>query len=410
MKVILISIILILNLEFAHASVKLGIDVLKENSFMQLKGMRIALLTNFAGRTNKGELSIDAFLEQENCTLDLILTPEHGLFTTIPAGVKVEDSDYKGISIHSLYGNSRNPDVRKFANIDAIVVDLQDVGVRSYTYLSTMYNTMITAAKLKKKIIILDRPNPIGGNVVDGNVAEENLLSFVSIIPISYIHGCTLAELAMMINEENWLPDNLKADLTIIKMKGWSRNMSWENTDLYWFPTSPNVPTIQAVRGLATLGIIGELGIISIGIGTTSPFQYIGIMHKNENELLNNVILNGVELHKTKYRPFFAMYSGKDVNGYFLQFNQNNFEPFSNSVKILYSLRKNFPDLFDTDAIKENSKSMFEKVTASKSLLKAIIDGRSAEFIYKLGNQGLDKFKELRKKYLLYWFNQTCNT
>ena len=402
MKKILIFIFIIINFQIVISEVKLGIDVLIDNSFTQLKGKRVALLTNFAGRTKNGTLSIDAFLNQNNCELKLILTPEHGLYTTVPAGIKVEDSDYKGIPIHSLYGSSRNPDVKKFVNIDAIVVDLQDVGVRSYTYLSTMFNTMITAAKLNKKIVILDRPNPIGGNIIDGSVADQNLLSFVSIIPISYIHGCTLAELALMINEENWLPDNLKADLTVIKMKGWKRDMSWENTGLYWFPTSPNVPTIQAVRGLATLGIIGELGIISIGIGTTSPFQYIGIMHKNEIDLLNNVSLNGIDLHQTKYRPFFAMYSGKDVNGFFLQFKETDFEPFSNSIKILYSLRKSFPDLFSSESIKENSKSMFEKVTASKALLKAILDGRNEEYIYKLGNQGLDKFIELRKKYLLY--------
>lgn len=402
MKYYWLAFLFFLNVQFSFSNVKLGIDVLIDNNFKQLQGDRIALLTNFAGRTNKGDLSIDAFLKQKNCSIDLILTPEHGLYTTIPAGVKVEDSDYKGIPIHSLYGSSRNPDISKFNKIDAIVVDLQDVGVRSYTYLSTMFNTMITAAKLNIKIVVLDRPNPIGGNIVDGGVADPNLLSFVSIIPISYIHGCTLGELAIMINEQNWLPDNLKADLEVIKMKGWKREMTWENTGLYWFPTSPNVPTINSVRGLATLGIIGELGMISIGIGTTLPFQYIGIMHKNESELLNNVILNGVELHQTMYRPFFAMYSGKDVKGFFLQFNSYNFEPYTNSIKILNSLRLIFPDLFNSNLIKDNSKLMFEKVTANKNLLKSIIDGRNEDSIIKIANNGLEDFKKLRKKYLLY--------
>ncbi len=400
-KIILIIFIIFSGLVYS-ANIKLGIDVLIEDNFRQLSGKNVALLTNFSGRTNSGMLTVDAFINQNICNLELILTPEHGLYTTIPAGVKVDDTDYKSIPVSSLYGTSRNPDEKQFSNIDVIVVDIQDIGVRSYTYLSTMFNTMNTAARLNKEIVILDRPNPIGGNFVDGAVADKKLLSFVSIIPISYIHGCTLGELALLINNENWLPDSKKCKISVIKMQGWSRTMSWEQTDLYWFPTSPNVPTIQAVRGLANLGIIGELGIISIGIGTTSPFQYIGIIHNNQSKLLQNVDLKGVTLHQTMYRPFFGMYNGKDVKGFFFQFDNKNFEPFSNSIKILLSLRKDFPELFINNSIKENSIAMFEKVTANKEILKAIIDGKSEQNILKLANGGLDEFKRLRIRYLLY--------
>ncbi len=396
---IFVLLILFSNIVLA-ANVKLGIDVLIEDNFRQLSGKRVALLTNFSGRTKDGNLSINAFLNQSSCKLELLLTPEHGLYTTIPAGVKVEDTDYEGIPVHSLYGSSRNPDEKKFSNIDVIVVDIQDIGVRSYTYLSTMYNTMNTALRLNKEIIILDRPNPIGGNFVDGAVADKNLLSFVSIIPVSYIHGCTLGELALMINNENWLPDSKKCNLNVIPMQGWKRNMNWEQTGLYWFPTSPNVPTIQSVRGLSNLGIIGELGIISIGIGTTSPFQYLGIIHNHQHSLLQNIDLKGVSLHRTMYRPFFGMYNGKDVRGFFFQFHNQNFEPFTNSVRILYSLRQDFPDLFTN--LKENSVSMFEKVTANKELLKAIVDGKSEANVMKIANKGLEEFKKLREKYLLY--------
>ena len=211
-----------------------------------------------------------------------ILVPEHGFYISVPAGSKVSDDSLFGVPVFSLYGIERSPGRKILSNCDVILIDVQDIGVRSYTYISTVYKVMEAAAKFSIPVIILDRPNPLGGMIVDGNTIDKGRESFVGIVPISYIHGMTIGELAMMINQEGWLPIGkskmpLKCDLSIIEMKGWSRWMAWEDCGMLWFPTSPHVPTVNAIRGLAVLGIFGELGIINIGIGTTLPFQYIGM-------------------------------------------------------------------------------------------------------------------------------------
>ncbi|MBI5323907.1 MAG: DUF1343 domain-containing protein [Ignavibacteriae bacterium] len=393
----------------SYTSVKTGLDVLIEKNFEPLKGKKVALLTNFAGRTRDGKSSVDVFQNTNVCSLIKIFTPEHGFYTTVPAGESVSDDKIADIPVISLYGSKRKPLASDFNNCDAIVVDLQDIGIRSYTYISTVFKMMEACAENNKQLIILDRPNPLGGLIVDGNVLEKGKESFIGIIPVTYIHGCTLGELANMINNEGWLTTDsskkLECNLTVIKMENWKRWMQWEDTGLQWFPTSPHIQSVDAIRGSAVLGIWGELSLFSIGIGTTMPFQYCGAPGFNSDEItgeLNNMNLYGVNLYPTKYRPFYGMYNNKDCNGILLKFSPSNlFMPYRFGIRLVLTIRKFHPDYFKK-SYSNQSQSMFIKATGTEGILKGLLENKNDDEIISLAENGLESFIALRKKYLLY--------
>jgi uncharacterized protein YbbC (DUF1343 family) len=396
--------------EINHPKVKLGIDILQDSNFSALTNIRIALLTNSTGRNSAGITTVQILAEQPNIDFKAILTPEHGYYTNIPAGQAVENDSINSIPVISLYGATNSPDKGIINSIDAIVVDVQDIGVRSYTYLSSVFKTMEAAARSNKEIIILDRPNPLGGLIVDGNMLDSGVSSFVGLIPLTYIHGLTLGEIALMINNEGWLKDaagkSIECNLTIIPMSGWKRWMLWEDTGLLWYPTSPHVPTVNSVRGLATLGIFGELGFLSIGIGTTSPFQYVGEKSFKIKDLINissSINDSGLDLSITKFRPFYGMYASNDINGFYLQFPlSNQFKPYSTGIELMLKIREYYPKVFDKTKIDKKAKEMFQKVTGSNSLYDALFDFKSAELVHTIANKGFQDFLNLRNKYLLY--------
>jgi len=393
------------------SQVQTGIDVLIANNFDILTNKRVALLTNHAGRTNRGELSAKVLSKQTSFKLVSILVPEHGFYISVPAGNKVKDQTIFGVPVYSLYGIERSPGKKILAGCDLVLIDIQDIGVRSYTYISTVYKVMEACAKFGIPVIILDRPNPLGGMIVDGNTIDKGMESFVGIVPISYVHGMTIGELAQMINEEGWLPIGknkkpLRCDLSIIEMKGWHRWMAWEDCGMLWFPTSPHVPTVDAIRGLAVLGIFGELGIINIGIGTTLPFQYIGMPGfkvKKVGEALRRQNITGMYLDRSKFKPYYAMYSGKFCDGYLLRFPlSNDLRPYTNGIKIFLAIRKVYPKIFDPVRKKSKSRAMFKKVTGTKSILNAFLEGKSDKEILRRAGKGLLKFIKVRAKHLIY--------
>lgn len=393
-------------------SVHLGIDNLIDSQFELIKGKRVALLTNSSGRTGSLEATAEVFSRQKAFTLTAILMPEHGYYSTVPAGQTVESDSLFGVPAYSLYGKNRRPTWAMLKNADIIVVDIQDIGIRSYTYISTLINVMDACAELNKPVLILDRPNPFGGLIVDGNVADTSLLSFVSIIPIPYIHGLTIAELAQMANESGWLPKDKngiprKVTLQIIPMTGWKRSMEWEQTGLIWLPTSPNIPTVQAVRGAATTGVIGELAIVSIGIGTSLPFQYFGLpsLKNSESIALLTALKDtgGIEGVITKFRATSGKYSQEDCNGLFISFVQNgNYKPYSAGINLLLMLRKLHPELFTSQSIGSTQLSMFRKVTASPSLSKELLNFGTDDQVRAASQVGITDFLEKREKFLLY--------
>ena len=395
----------------AKGRILFGIDVLIKSDFEVLKGKKVGLLTNNAGRTKNNELTAKILNEQNSFELKALFVPEHGFYTTIPAGKNVQDGNLFGIPVHSLYNTYKSPKSTLLDSLDILVIDLQDIGVRSYTYISTMFNTMEICAETDLPVLVLDRANPLGGLTVDGNVLEMKWQSFVGKIPVSYIHGCTIGELAVMINEEGWLDNNnkgttKKCDLEVIEMKNWERWMQWEDTGYNWYPTSPHIPTVDAVRGIATLGVFGELGIFSIGIGTTLPFQYLGApgldIEQIETEL-NELKKDGLIISPIKYQPIYGLYSGKKVNGFLLKFEKyNNYLPYSSGFEIFLKLRKHKPALFDLNKLKSKNINMFKKVTGTDKLINAMKNNSSEKKIRKLANQGLTNFILMRNKYLLY--------
>lgn len=401
-KILISSILFILfSLTAYSQNVRLGIDVLLDSEINIVAGKRIALFTNQSGVNVKGVPTAELLAKDNRVNLVKLFVPEHGYYTTIPAGEPIKNDTIFGTPVVSLYGALKIPNKQVLEGIDAVVVDIQDIGVRSYTYISSLLYLMQGCADNNVEVIILDRPNPLGGLVVDGNLPESKFKSFVSLVPTAYIHGCTIGEIALMINGEKWTESKKQCNLTVVKMEGWERWMAWEDTGLMWIPTSPHVPTSGSVRGIATLGTIGELGLISIGIGTTSPFGYIGSPYLNFDSV--KVDYEGLYLQKTFYRPFYGMFVGKDVQGFYLKFNLSNlFKPYTTGLLILSDIVKHNPSLLSDKNLKSNSKEMFQKVTGTDKILNAIQSNLPEEMIVSLCNEGLIDFLNIRKKYLQY--------
>lgn len=391
--------------------VSLGVDNLIDMNFAPLIGKRIALLTNTSGRTKDLELTAKVLSNSEQCTLVSILTPEHGFFATTPAGQEVGNDSLFNVPVYSLYGKYRRPIKSMLESCDIVVVDIQDIGIRSYTYISTVYNVMDACAEYGKSMLILDRPNPLGGMIVDGSVADTDILSFVGIVPIPYIHGLTIGEFALYVNGEGLLPKrngNIgKTDLQILKMKYWKRSMTWEETGLNFVPTSPNIPTVDAIRGAAMTGPIGELGSAGIGIGTTFPFQYCATPDIDADTfreyVRENLLMYGVESGIGTYRIATGKYPNKECKGIMLFCEGTpNARPFSAGIELILALRHFFPSQFTPEYVKDEPKSMFRKIMANNALVNAVLSGNSDDEVRALLQNGREKYEQIREKYLLY--------
>ncbi len=265
----------------APAAVRLGVDVLQEQGFAPLAGRRVGLVTNQTGVNSAGTKT--RFLLKKNVQLVALYSPEHGIDGTVLAGkyVATRKDSATGLVVHSLYGPTRKPTPEMLAGVDVLVYDMQDIGVRSYTYISTMAKCMEACGERGIEFIVLDRPNPLGGERVEGPGIEQKWRSFVGIFPTPYIHGMTAGELAQMANARGWAGPRCK--LTVIPMQGWSRDMLWGNTGLRWVQTSPNIPRASSVAYYAATSIFGSLegSGFDVGIGTSTPFQVAGLGNCN---------------------------------------------------------------------------------------------------------------------------------
>lgn len=396
----------------ARTTVKFGIDNLVDTKFELLRNKKVALLTNIASRTRFLEESVKVLAETDKLNLCALLVPEHGYFAQVPAGELVSGEIIYGIPTYSLYGKNRRPTKNMIGNCDAVVIDLQDIGVRPYTFISTMYNVMDACAEYRIPVYILDRPNPLGGLVVDGNIVEEDAKSFVGIVPVPYLHGMTMGELAMMINEEGWLQKDFKGvprkcDLTVVKMKRWRRDMTWENTQTVWIPTSPNIASVNAIRGMALTGLLGEISLCSIGIGTGLPFQYLGMPNFNIENLESKFKQfkdYGIKAMPTRFTPTTGKYANTQCNGVLFAFQTpQNCKLYSSSIEILLGLRKTYPTYFQDTLIHSNKQAMFVKILGSKDIFEKLTSKTATDDeIRALARKGLTEFISKREKYLLY--------
>jgi uncharacterized protein YbbC (DUF1343 family) len=263
-------------------SVTLGIDYLEKSKFAVLTGKRVGLLTHPAGKNGMGESTVDVFVRSNEVNLVALFGPEHGIYGDEKASVPVDDKIDKktGLPVFSLYGKFRKPTSKMLTKIDSLVIDLQDVGVRCYTYISCMRYAMEACFEAGVEVVVLDRPNPLGGIKVAGPPMDEACMSYVGAFQIPFVHGLTIGELALwskkvsgVLNTEDI--NRKKGKLIIVPMLGWTREMTWPQTGLSWYPTSPNIPTLDAVAGYPMTGLGAQMGKFKHGIGTKHPFRFL---------------------------------------------------------------------------------------------------------------------------------------
>ena len=273
-------------------SIQLGIDVLEESGFRAIAGKRVGLLTHPAGLNRRGESSIDVLRRAHNVRLVALFGPEHGIYGNEKANVPVDDriDSRTGLPVYSLYGKYRKPTAKMLLGLDALVIDLHDVGVRSYTYVSCMRYAMEACFENGVEVVILDRPNPLGGLKVDGPPLDREWRSYVGAFHVPYVHGLTIAELARIAKHTpGWMetPEHIRKNgkLTVIPMRGWRRDMLWTKTGLRWVPTSPYIPDLSAVLGYAMTGLGAQEGGFSHGIGTPYPFRLLRYKGKSPGQI-----------------------------------------------------------------------------------------------------------------------------
>lgn len=395
----------------ALAQVRLGVDVLERDGFGPLTGKRVGLITNPTGTNSRLRSTVDVLHEAPGVRLVALFGPEHGVRGAEYAGDKVDQAvdERTGLPVHSLYGQTRIPTPEMLAGLDALVFDTQDIGSRSYTYIATMANAMAAAAEHGLEFIVLDRPNPLGGLRVEGRPLDVRFRSFVGPLPIPYLHGLTVAELAKMIVGEGWLVDPLGAPagrelkLTCVALEGWRREMLWSETGLPWTPTSPHIPRHDSSAFYATTGILGELGVISEGVGYTLPFELLGRPGWSAEALaddLNARRLAGVFFRPIYFKPFYGRFQGQMCGGVQIHLlDPRGVELTPIQFHALDAARK-LEEGFDPFANKRSD--MFDKVCGTDGMRRLLEAGRPVEELLAFWNEGVEEFRQRRSKYLMY--------
>jgi uncharacterized protein YbbC (DUF1343 family) len=368
--------------------------------------MRVGLITNATGVNKHLVSNIDLLHAAENVQLVALFGPEHGVRGDINAGDYVETyiDERTGITVFSVYGSTRKPTPEMLEGIDILVYDIQDVGSRSYTFISTMGLAMEAAAEKGIAFMVLDRPNPLGGKI-EGNITEPNYISFVSQFSIPYVYGLTSGELAKMLNGERMLTNGVQVDLTVIEMQGWNRNMTFEDTGLPWVPTSPHIPHRHSAIFYTATGVIGELHTLSEGVGYTMPFELMGAPWINAQEMadrMNNLGLEGITFRPKTWRPYYGRQQGQVLHGVQLYiddfFNMNIM-----SIQFLFMQEHHIlhPDKnpFDTTPARIR---MFDRVMGSSTVRELFSQNFLYADIEEFLNKDVEPFRELSRQYLLY--------
>jgi len=400
--------ILCIDIFAADPIVKPGIDVLKERGFDILKGKRVGLITNPTGVSYDLQSSIDILFDAPGVELAALFSPEHGIRGDLDAGKEINgfNDARTGLPVYSLYGKTRRPTKDMLKGIDVLVYDIQDIGVRSYTFISTMGLAMEAAAENKIKFVVLDRPNPLSGNRIEGPMVDIKYKSFISAYQIPYVYGMTAGELAQMINGEKWLNGSGSCDLTVVPMKGWKRSMWWDETGLIWVPTSPHIPHSFTTLFCVLTGLLGELGTANQGIGYTLPFELIGAPWIDGFALaryLNNLNLPGVQFRQISYIPFYKDTTGiryRGVQIHIIDRNKLNIEQVQ--IAILDALVRLFPGNNIFDRAKPEKINSFDRAIGTDNIRRAIQSGTPVVEILRQIDQQRVQFIIKRENYLLY--------
>ena len=409
-KLLLCALLGIMSLSTTAKAPKVltGIDMLERQNFKPLQGKRIGLITNPTGVNRHLKSTIDILHDAPNVQLVALYGPEHGVRGDIYAGAKVQDQkdEKTGLPIFSLYGKTRKATKEMLRGIDALVYDIQDIGSRSFTFISTMGLAMEAAAENGIELIVLDRPNPLGGLHVEGNVVEDDCVSFVSQFRIPYIYGLTCGELAKMLNGERMLANGVQCKLTVIKMKGWKRKMTFADTGLPWIASSPHIPQALTAWYYPTTGIVGELGYLSIGVGYTLPFQLFAASWIDAEELANAMNaqqMPGVTFRPIHLRPFYSIGKGEQLQG--IQIHITNYKTVQ-LTPIQFVLMQEIAHLYPEHSVMEHANqqrfSMFDKVCGSKQIRQRFMLRNQWSDIESYWNKDVKPFKIQSKKYYLY--------
>lgn len=384
-----------------------GSDVLVMENLHLLNGKRVGIVANKNSLLMNGVHLIDTLLSL-GINVTVLYSLEHGFNQEFADGelIKSPKEKIRNILVHSLYGKTKKPTEEMLTDVDLILFDVQDVGARFYTYISSMFYILQAAAENNIKVVILDRPNPLSGKRVEGPVLTDDYKSFIGIAPIPILHGMTIGELAMLFTSKNYISLSSSPEFNIIRMKRWKRNSYWDDLNITWLPTSPNIPTFETALVYPGTCLI-EGTNISEGRGTENPFLTIGAPFINPDELISELNIDettGFKLSPTEFVPI--KIGGKAVNP---KFNGENcyginievtdkmkFSAIDFGLNLIYVLHKLYPDEFE---FKVNH---FDLLTGTDKIRLSIKDGNSPDQIKKIWREELNKFKKIRNKYLLY--------
>lgn len=397
----------------SRVAVKTGVEVLRDSGFEGLKGRRVGLVTNPSGVDRHLKSTIDILFEAPEVNLVALYGPEHGVRGDVYAGGKVADTkdEATGLPVYSLYGATRKPTPEMLDGIDVMVYDIQDVGARSYTFISTLGLVMEACAAKDIEVMVLDRPNPLGGNKIEGCYVEQPFNSFVSQYRIPYVYGLTVGELATMINEEGLNrgqkgdQEPVKCKLTVVPMEGWTRDMLYEDTGLPWVLPSPNIPFKDSPMYYAASGVCGELyGFMNIGIGYTLPFQVFGATWLDPQALkdkLETMGPEGVSFRTIWYKPFAGSLKGQLVGG--LQFFFTDYEKARITevqFLVMQAIAELYPDKKAFDVV--DGYGLFDKVCGTDYVRTEFGKRYNFDDIKEYWRKDEESFRELSQKYHIY--------
>ena len=378
-----------------------GLDQVDEYHHL-FSGKRIGIVTNHTAVNKTGNHITDIFEAMENVTVTALFGPEHGVRGDAADGQRIESDKKKKIPVYSLYGKTKKPTTEMLQNIDLLVFDIQDIGTRYYTYIWTLSYVMEAAAENNIPLIVLDRPNPINGKTVEGNLSDTS--SFVGRFPIPVRHGMTMGELAKMFKGESWVAPNL--DLSVIPLKNWSRELWFDQIGLTFLAPSPNMPDLETATIYPGMCLL-EGTNLSEGRGTDKPFKIFGAPWIEGERLLSYVQsynFEGVSFKETTFTPVnipgkavHPKYENKLCNG--LQIiveNRDSYKPFQTGVFIIQAIQNLYPRYF------QFKQKHFDRLAGNNKIRRAILDGATVLEISDLLSDGLVSFKQKREKYLMY--------
>jgi uncharacterized protein YbbC (DUF1343 family) len=375
------------------ATVQVGLDTLEAEHFASLRGKHVGLITNHTGLDAAGRSTLDVLRHAPGVQLVALFSPEHGLGGSRDEKISSTRDPVSGLPVYSLYGDTRRPTDEMLAGIDALVFDLQDAGVRFYTYTTTMAYCMEEAAKRKIAFYVLDRPNPLGGEIVEGPRLDADQTSFTAYFPVPVRYGLTIGELAKLFNEEN----QIHCELHVIAMKNWRRNYFYEETGLRWVPPSPNLRTLKGSILYPGLEILQNAGV-SVGRGTETPFEEFGAPWMQGEEvaaLLNERHLEGLKFVPAQYTPLEGLYVGQRCAGVGIRVTDKAaVRSMSMGMEIATVLRELYPEKFDA------AKLML--LTGNAEAIRGLQEGLGAQQIVGGWAKDLQTFGVMRSKYLMY--------